>query len=483
MAENTVQNTEESFNEQPQLFKPNRQQHFRKKRWSNRNDNAQQHGPKGENNEENYEESIEGNDSRLSHQKSYVNKIEMSIRNLSSAPTIELPPYDLSERKFSVQNRIYIGNITNDTTEEDLIELFKPFGEITEIFLNKVKSFAFVKMDYHAGAVKACIELDGTSVKGKFIKVKLSHSLTAIKVSNLSPWVTGELLQHAFLPFGEIESAKVLVDEKGRSMGEGIIDFTRKFSVVQAVKKCHEKCYFLGHSIRPVVVEPYECPDQSVGLLDKHISKRNQDFMKERSVGPRLAEPHSFEHEYGTRWKVLYELHRQKLESLKTEFRLECEKLEAQMEYALYEHETESLRAQLKHRELDKERQIREWEMRQRQVEEEKQRSEFHMRQTQKEFHSKMWKNKPPPLMYLKEEPAEDLLLKQAQNLNSILEAQEGAENVPGTSNRDRNQGTSEYNNPECSRNWSRNSNGGNGDGTWVKYESQNHHQKRRRFF
>lgn len=61
-------------------------------------------------------------------------------------------------------------------------------------------------------------------------------------------------------------------------------------------------------------------------------------------MGPRFAEPNSFEHEYGTRWKQLYELYKQKEEAVKRELVMEEDKLEAQMEFAKYEHETELLR-------------------------------------------------------------------------------------------------------------------------------------------
>lgn len=68
------------------------------------------------------------------------------------------------------------------------------------------------------------------------------------------------------------------------------------------------------------------------------------DFQKQRDVGPRFANPNSFEHEFGTRWKQLAELYKSKEDALKREMKLEEEKLEAQMEYARYEHETEMLR-------------------------------------------------------------------------------------------------------------------------------------------
>lgn len=61
-------------------------------------------------------------------------------------------------------------------------------------------------------------------------------------------------------------------------------------------------------------------------------------------VGPRFANPGSFEYEYGTRWKQLYERRKQKEEALQREMKMEEEKLEAQAQYAKYEHETEMLR-------------------------------------------------------------------------------------------------------------------------------------------
>lgn len=101
--------------------------------------------------------------------------------------------------------------------------------------------------------------------------------------------------------------------------------------------------YFFS-SLRPCVVETYEFVDSSDGLPDKLLPKKTMEFQKQRDVGPRFANPNSFEHEFGTRWKQLAELYKQKEEALKREMKLEEEKLEAQMEYARYEHETEMLR-------------------------------------------------------------------------------------------------------------------------------------------
>lgn len=133
------------------------------------------------------------------------------------------------------------------------------------------------------------------------------------------------------------------------------------------------------------------------------------DFQKQRDVGPRFANPNSFEHEFGTRWKQLAELYKQKEEALKREMKLEEEKLEAQMEYARYEHETEMLRErnyylhfkqinnlinilflELRQREMDRERQKMEWEMKERQAEEQRLREEDIFRRQTEDLNMRM---------------------------------------------------------------------------------------------
>lgn len=49
-------------------------------------------------------------------------------------------------KKFAANTRLYIGNISNEVTEGDIKELFVPYGEIDEVFLNREKNFAFLKL-------------------------------------------------------------------------------------------------------------------------------------------------------------------------------------------------------------------------------------------------------------------------------------------------------------------------------------------------
>lgn len=229
-----------------------------------------------------------------------------------SGPTFDLPTIENTEKKFSGRNRLYIGNIGTEVNEDDLNELFKSYGEISETFINKEKNFAFIKFDYHSNAEKAKLSLDGTSLKSRSLKIRFAPHFTSIKVKNLSPFVTNELLHYSFGIFGEIERAKICVDERGKPTGEGIVDFTRKGSAMHAIRKCNEGCYFLTGSLRPCIVESFEYVDDTDGYPEKNLPKKNNEYHKEREIGPRFANPGSFENEYGMRWKQLYDLYAQK---------------------------------------------------------------------------------------------------------------------------------------------------------------------------
>ncbi|XP_060803942.1 hrp65 protein isoform X2 [Amyelois transitella] len=336
-------------------------------------------------------------------------------------PLLDLPPIDQTEVKFNGRSRLYIGNLTNDVTEEEILALFAPFGETSELFLNKEKNFGFIKMDFRVSAEKAKRELDGQMRNGRTLRVRFAPHNSAIRVKNLPPFVSNELLYRAFEIFGKIERAYVKVDDRGKTLGEGVVEYARKPSALAAIRNCTEKCFFLTSSLRPVIVESFEEPDEFDGYPEKNLPKKHPEFLKARELGPRFSELSSFEHEYGTRWKQLHELHRQKEETLKKELAAEEEKLEAQMEYAKYEHETELLREQLRQREQDRERQKRSWELASRAADERRDCERAQLLRQEEELAARMRLQDDE----LRRRQQENTLFVQAQRLNSMLDRQE----------------------------------------------------------
>lgn len=132
------------------------------------------------------------------------------------------------------------------------------------------------------------------------------------------------------------------------------------------------------------------------GLLEANLPRReftkNQEnsYYKARELGPRVAEPGTFESEFGEKWKTLTAEFKAKELELKEEMQKEFDKLQAQMELARYDYETDMLRqrkhhfclcrmgdffvviklnddipfSELRQRELDQERHKMEWETR-----------------------------------------------------------------------------------------------------------------------
>jgi len=73
--------------------------------------------------------------------------------------------------------KIYVGNLSFNTTDDDLSKLFQPFGAvgsarvISDKFTNRSRGFGFVEMDNNEEADKAIAELNGKSVDGRALKV------------------------------------------------------------------------------------------------------------------------------------------------------------------------------------------------------------------------------------------------------------------------------------------------------------------------
>ena len=72
---------------------------------------------------------------------------------------------------------IYVGNLSRETTEEDLRQVFEVFGQVTSVnvvmnkFTGESRGFGFVEMPVQAAARAAIDGLNGTEVKGRPLTV------------------------------------------------------------------------------------------------------------------------------------------------------------------------------------------------------------------------------------------------------------------------------------------------------------------------
>ncbi|GAB6026719.1 hypothetical protein CHUAL_013226 [Chamberlinius hualienensis] len=339
-----------------------------------------------------------------------------------SGPTTNLPTKDANAepKKFTSKNRLFVGNLTSDISEDEFCKMFEAFGEYSEPFLNAQKGFGFIKMDTRENADNARAQLDGTLRKGRVIHVRLAVKMAAVRVMNLSPFVTNELLEMAFSNFGEVERAIVIADERGKSIGEGIVEFARKPGANKAIERCTKGNFLLTGLPKPVIIKPLDQKDEEEGVPEKSIAKSN-DYLKERSVGPHFAQFNTFENEICNKWKQLFEMEEQERAALDKKIALNRKRLEEEVEVAIYEHETNMLREKLRQREQGASNLIREHELRRREgerIHDDHRHDEMMRRPPHDEF---MGRNRDV------RRQQEDNLLMQANQLSNLLDQQEAA--------------------------------------------------------
>jgi RNA recognition motif-containing protein len=82
-----------------------------------------------------------------------------------------------------VKKKLYVGNLSFETTENDLKELFKEIGQvetvriITDRNTGRSKGFGFVEMQ--EGADKAIAQMNGKEVQGRTLTVNEARPMSS----------------------------------------------------------------------------------------------------------------------------------------------------------------------------------------------------------------------------------------------------------------------------------------------------------------
>ncbi|KAJ8348825.1 hypothetical protein SKAU_G00274140 [Synaphobranchus kaupii] len=308
----------------------------------------------------------------------------------NSSLTIDLQSFRKpGEKAYTQRSRLFVGNLPPGVSEEEVEKLFSKYGKSSEIFIHKDRGFGFIRLESRTLAEIAKVELDDTLFRGKQLRVRFATHGAALSVKNLPQFISNELLEEAFCIFGPIERAIVIVDDRGRPTGKGIVEYANKPAARKALDRCADGAFLLTAFPRPVTVEPMEQYDEDEGLPEKVVPK-NQQFHKEREHPPRFAHPGSFEYEYAMRWKALMEMEKQQYEQVDRNIKEAQEKLEAEMEAARHEHQVMLMRQDLLRRqeELRRMEEMHSQEMQKRKQielrqEEERRRREEEMRRQQ----------------------------------------------------------------------------------------------------
>lgn len=161
---------------------------------------------------------------------------------------------------------LYVKNFGEETSSDDLKNMFAEYGTIMSVVVmmdrnnpDKSLGFGFVSFDNHASAADALEKMNGKTVSGHTLYVSRAqkkkerqqelmrrHEAEKMErynryqgvnlyVKNLEDTVDDERLRKEFAKFGNITSAKVMVDESSHSKGFGFVCFSSPEEATKAV--------------------------------------------------------------------------------------------------------------------------------------------------------------------------------------------------------------------------------------------------------
>ncbi|CAK9135242.1 unnamed protein product [Ilex paraguariensis] len=161
-----------------------------------------------------------------------------------------------SDESGTPSNNLWVGNLSTDVTDSDLMNLFAKHGAMDSITTYSSRSYAFVYFKRIQDAKSAKEALQGMVLKGNAIKIEFAkpillkseflittneHGIKAkpsksLWVGGIGPSVSKEELEEAFLKFGKLQEFKFL-----RDRNTAFVEYFRLEDASQALKSINGK--------------------------------------------------------------------------------------------------------------------------------------------------------------------------------------------------------------------------------------------------
>ena len=211
------------------------------------------------------------------------------------------------EMKANFTN-VFVKNIDETVSEDELVKMFEKFGSITSGSLSKEddgasRGFGFINYGDHEAASKAVDELNDQEINGKKLFVSRAQKkhereeelrkqheaqkqekLSKLQgvnlyVKNLDDEIDDDALRKEFEPFGTITSAKVM-KEDSKSKGFGFVCFSVPEEAVKAVTEMNQRMV----NGKPLYVAMAQRKDVRKTQLEAQIQARNQIRMQQQAA-------------------------------------------------------------------------------------------------------------------------------------------------------------------------------------------------------
>ncbi|KAH7568119.1 hypothetical protein JRO89_XS07G0240200 [Xanthoceras sorbifolium] len=193
---------------------------------------------------------------------------------------------------------VYVNNLSETTTDEDLKNVFGSYGNITSTVVMKdlngrSRCFGFVNFQSPDAAAAAVENMNGTAngdkiwfvgraqkrsereaeLRAKFEQERISRfeklKAANLYLKNLDDSINDEKLNEIFSEFGTVTSCKVLLDPHGQSKGSGFVAFSMPEEATRALNEMNGK--LIGR--KPLYVAVAQRKDERKARLQAHFSQ------------------------------------------------------------------------------------------------------------------------------------------------------------------------------------------------------------------
>jgi len=232
-----------------------------------------------------------------------------------------VPRHERQKRAETTWTNVFVKNLDNDITGEQLEELFSPFGIITSRIIrrNERGTFGLVNFQNHEMADKAVREMNSFIYKNRTIYCaraqKRSERETILRkeyemkrrerirqfqglnlyVKNIEEQITEDKLRKEFEPYGTITSLKIMTNDRGNSKGFGFVCYSTQQEAQRAINEIGKNKILAGCS-KPLYVaihEPREIRHQR--LYGRGRRNKNQNYQQNQVYGhPQQVPPFPF---------------------------------------------------------------------------------------------------------------------------------------------------------------------------------------------
>jgi polyadenylate-binding protein len=209
---------------------------------------------------------------------------------------------------------VYVKNFGEEFTEERMRETFEAFGHITSLKLmidsdGKSRGFGFVAYETHDDAAKAVEEMNGKELNGRVLyagraqkKAERMNDLRSrfeqmkiermsrfqgvnLYIKNLDDEIDDAALRKEFSPYGTITSAKVMLDESGRSRGFGFVCFSAPEEATKAVTEMNGRIIIS----KPLYVALAQRKEERRAQLTQQYLQRMQTLRMQQASGQMVS--------------------------------------------------------------------------------------------------------------------------------------------------------------------------------------------------